>query len=142
MVVFVRSQRGRPPHRVHLDVEALAHAASSRHAGVVLNQPVACGRYDAIFALDDPDALVGAGLSCPACLEETTRLSVEVIRGELDARCACMSCASTWSLSLGPQQLLRLSLDPPAAADVRWSRRLPSSLRPLTIEDDLEGLDG
>jgi hypothetical protein len=102
----------------------------------VLNQPVACGRYDAVFALDDPDALVGAGLSCPACLAEGVRLSVEVIASELDARCACLTCSSTWSLTLAPQQLLRLSLDPPPAADVRWSRLLPSSLLPLEIEDD------
>jgi hypothetical protein len=26
--------------------------------------------------------------------------------------------------------------DPPAAADVRWSRALPPSLLPLEIEDD------
>lgn len=99
---------------------------------------LACGRYDAVFSLDDPDALVGAGLSCPACLEESTRLSVEVIGGELDARCTCLSCDSTWSLTLRPQQLLRLSLDPPPAVDVRWSRTLPASLLPLEIEDDLD----
>jgi hypothetical protein len=104
----------------------------------VLNQPVSCGRYDAVFALDDPDALVGAGLSCPACLVEEVRLSVEVIDGELDARCLCLTCASTWSLVLAPQQLLRLSLDPPPTADVRWSRSLPLSLLPLEIEDDLD----
>lgn|GEM_PF-2665159 len=102
----------------------------------MLNQPVSCGRYAAVFALDDPDELVGAGLSCPACLAEGVRLSVDVVGGELDARCACLSCASTWSLALGPQQLLRLSLDPPPAADVRWSPRLPASLLPLEIEDD------
>jgi hypothetical protein len=99
---------------------------------------LACGRYDAVFSLDDPDALVGAGLSCPACLGEPVRLSVEVVAGELDARCACLTCGSTWSLALRPQQLLRLSLDPPAAADVRWSRALPASLLPLEIEDELD----
>lgn len=98
--------------------------------------PVSCGRYDAVFTLDDPDALVGAGLSCPACLEESTRLSVAVCPdGELDARGWCSSCESTWSLSLRPQQLLRLSLDPPHSADVRWSRELPPSLLPLEIDD-------
>jgi hypothetical protein len=97
---------------------------------------LACGRYDAVFSLDDPDALVGAGLSCPACLEEATRLSVEIVGGELDARCRCTSCASTWSLHLQPQQLLRLSLDPPPAVDVRWSRTLPPSLLPLEIDDE------
>jgi hypothetical protein len=102
---------------------------------------LACGRYDAVFSLDDPDALVGAGLSCPACLEEETRLSVEIVGGELDARCRCSRCATTWSLTLRPQQLLRLSLDPPASADVRWSRALPASLLPLEIEDE-DLLDG
>jgi hypothetical protein len=106
--------------------------------GTVLNPPVDCGRYDAVFALDDPDALVGAGLSCPACLEEATRLSVDIVGGELDVRCTCLGCASTWSLTLQPQQLLRLSLDPPALADVRWSHALPPSLLPLEIEDFLD----
>jgi hypothetical protein len=98
--------------------------------------PVSCGRYDAVFALDDPDALVGAGLSCPACLEEEVRLSVDVVDGELDAGCLCATCGSTWSLDLRPQQLLRLSLDPPPSADVRWSRHLPPSLLPIEIDDD------
>jgi hypothetical protein len=98
--------------------------------------PVSCGRYDALFALDDPDALVGAGLSCPACLAEATRLSVDVVDGVLDARCSCATCGSTWSLALRPQQLLRLSLDPPLTADVRWSRALPPTMLPLEIEDD------
>ncbi|WCB92989.1 hypothetical protein DSM104299_01690 [Baekduia alba] len=91
--------------------------------------------YDAVFALDDPDALVGAGLSCPACLDEATRLFVDVADGVLDARCDCPSCGATWALSLAPQQLLRLSLDPPSHADVRWSRRLPSSLLAVELDD-------
>src|SRR3954470_8070379 len=103
----------------------LASDARAGNAGAV-STPVSCGRYDAVFALDDPDALVGAGLSCPACLEEATRLSVDVCPdGELDARGSGSSCGSTWSLTLRPQQLLRLSLDPPQSADVRWSRELP-----------------
>jgi hypothetical protein len=98
---------------------------------------VSCGHYDAVFSLDDPDALVGAGLSCPACLDEATRLSVGVGRdGELHAGCDCLTCGSTWSLDLAPQQLLRLSLDPPTSADVRWSRRLPAALLPPAPEDD------
>jgi hypothetical protein len=92
--------------------------------------------YDAVFALDDPDALVGAGLSCPACLSEFTRLSVDVADGVLDARATCLDCDARWSLALAPQQLLRLSLDPPSRADVRWSRRLPASLLPLDLDDD------
>jgi hypothetical protein len=112
----------------------VVQAPLARNGGHVL----ACGRYHAVFSLDDPDALVGAGLSCPACLEEATRLSVEVVGGELDARCSCLTCESTWSLELKPQQLLRLSLDPPPAADVRWSRALPASLLPLEIEDDFD----
>jgi hypothetical protein len=84
-------------------------------------------RYSAVFALDDPDALVGAGLACPACLGESTRLA---IGADLDGRCRCEDCGTRWSLTLAPQQLLRLSLDPPTAADVRFSRALPPSLLP------------
>lgn len=84
--------------------------------------------YDAVFALDDPDSLVGAGLACPACLSESTSLFVDVAEGGLDARGACGDCGSTWALSLAPQQLLRLSLDPPPLADVRWSRQFPPAL--------------
>lgn len=76
-------------------------------------------RYSAVFALDDPDALVGAGLSCPSCLIGVTRVS---IGADLVGRCRCGACGGSWSLALEPQQLLRLSLDPPAAADVRFSR--------------------
>ncbi len=90
---------------------------------------LACGRYDASFSLDDPDALVGAGLSCPACLSDAVHVKVEA---DLDGRGRCRDCGSTWSLSLAPQQLLRLSLDPPSAAQVRFSRALgPTLLPPL-----------
>ncbi|HEY6761426.1 MAG TPA: hypothetical protein VI318_18140 [Baekduia sp.] len=92
--------------------------------------------YDAVFNLDDPVALVDAGLSCPSCLHASTRLFVDVVDGALDARCDCPSCGATWSLALAPRQLLRLSLDPPPSADVRWSRRLPSSAVPLRIDDE------
>jgi hypothetical protein len=76
-------------------------------------------RYSAVFALDDPDALVGASLSCPSCLSDATRLSIGT---DLVGRGACGDCGTSWSLSLEPRQLLRLSLDPPATADVRFSR--------------------
>jgi hypothetical protein len=84
-------------------------------------------RYSAVFSLDDPEALVGAGLACPACLTEATRLA---IGADLDGRGRCEQCGTRWSLTLAPQQLLRLSLDPPAQADVRFSRALPPSLLP------------
>jgi hypothetical protein len=84
-------------------------------------------RYSAVFALDDPDALVGAGLACPSCLGETTRVR---IGADLLGRCRCVECGASWSLKLAPQQLLRLSLDPPLTADVRFSRALPPSLLP------------
>jgi hypothetical protein len=96
---------------------------------------VVCGRYDAAFTLDDPDALVGAALSCPACLDATTRLAVGMRRNKLDARCTCLACGSTWSLSLAPQQALRLSLDPPRSADVHFSAQLPPALMPLDLDD-------
>jgi hypothetical protein len=38
-------------------------------------------------------------------------------------------------LELAPQQLLRLSLDPPPSADVRWSALLPPALLPLDLDD-------
>jgi hypothetical protein len=104
----------------------------------VLDRPIDYGRYDAVFTLDDPAALVGAGLSCPACLGAATRLLVHVVDNQLAVGCSCTACASTWSLSLNPQQLLRLSLDPPTSAEVRWSRQLPASLLPpLATDDDL-----
>jgi hypothetical protein len=84
-------------------------------------------RYSAVFALDDPEALVGAGLACPACLGAAMRLT---IGADLDGRAHCTACGERWSLSLSPQQLLRLSLDPPPAALVRFSRALPPSLLP------------
>jgi hypothetical protein len=96
---------------------------------------VACGRYDAAFTLDDPDALVGAALSCPACLDATTRLTVGMAGEHLDARCTCVACGSTWSLTLAPQQALRLSLDPPHAAAVSFSAQLPSARLPFDGDD-------
>ncbi|HEY4095308.1 MAG TPA: hypothetical protein VGM33_07360 [Baekduia sp.] len=96
---------------------------------------IACGRYDAAFTLDDPDALVGAALSCPACLDGATRLTVGMAGDRLDARCTCLACDSTWSLALGPQQALRLSLDPPRSADISFSTQLPSALLPLDGDD-------
>jgi hypothetical protein len=84
-------------------------------------------RYSAVFALDDPEALVGAGLACPSCLSEVTRVTVGA---DLAGRCRCADCGTRWSLTLEPQQLLRLSLDPPPAALVRFSRALPPSLLP------------
>jgi hypothetical protein len=113
-------------------------AAFARDPVEVLENPVACGRYDAAFALDDPDAVVGAALSCPACLGAATRVSIEMVDDAPAARGSCRACAATWSLELAPQQLLRLSLDPPPAADVRWSALLPPALLPLDI-DDLDG---
>jgi hypothetical protein len=91
---------------------------------------LACGRYDAGFALDDPDALVGAALSCPACLSGDSR----VVVGTASARCTCGLCGSTWSLRLAPQQLLRLGLDPPRAGQVDWSASL--ALRPPCSDRD------
>ncbi|HET6505643.1 MAG TPA: hypothetical protein VFG42_02530 [Baekduia sp.] len=84
-------------------------------------------RYSALFAMDDPEPLVGASLACPSCLSEATRV---VVGADLDGRSHCMACGTRWSLTLEPQQLLRLSLDPPVTADVRFSRALPESLLP------------
>lgn len=102
---------------------------------VVPSQPVACGRYDAAFALDDPDEIVSAALSCPVCLGGMTRVSVEMVEDHPDAHGTCPACDATWSLDLAPQQLLRLSLDPPPSAEVCWSALLPPALLPLDLDD-------
>src|SRR3954454_19731738 len=112
----------------------LASDARAGNAGAV-STPVSCGRYDAVFALDDPDALVGAGLSCPACLGEATRLSVGGLDGELDSRRACAACGRNWSVALRPQQRLRLSLAPPSTAAVPRRGSLPPALSPREPED-------
>lgn len=95
--------------------------------GVRGGKGVTAMRYSAVFALDDPEVLVAAGLACPSCLSEAARVTVGA---DLTGRCRCADCGERWSLSLQPQQLLRLSLDPPAAALVRFSRALPPSLLP------------
>jgi hypothetical protein len=89
---------------------------------------VACGRYAAAFSLDDPDVLVGAALCCPMCLGGASRTEIGTVDGEVVGACACGDCGATWSLALEPQQLLRLALDPPRGADVRFSRRFPPSI--------------
>ena len=98
---------------------------------------VACGRYAATFALDDPDALVDAGLSCPVCLGRDSRIDIGLHGGEVSGTCSCAGCEATWSLALGPQQLLRLALDPPHATDIHFSEHLPPSLLPLDLDDDV-----
>jgi hypothetical protein len=81
---------------------------------------VACGRYEPAFALDDPEALVDAALSCPACLSADSR----VVVGLGGARGSCRTCGSTWALALGPHQLMRLSFDPPRLSRVEFSSEL------------------
>jgi hypothetical protein len=89
---------------------------------------VACGRYSAAFALDDPDALVDAALACPMCLGGDSLVDVGLVAGELAGTCSCGSCDATWSLALEPQQLLRLALDPPRGSRVHFSARFPPLL--------------
>jgi hypothetical protein len=91
---------------------------------------VACGRYAAAFALDDPDALVDAALCCPMCLGAESRIDVGLHAGEVTGTCACDACGATWSLALEPQQLLRLALDPPRGTNVHFSEHLPPPLLP------------
>jgi hypothetical protein len=100
---------------------------------------LACGRYVAAFTLDDPDVVVGAALSCPVCLAGDSAIEVRRRLLEPDARGACRACGSTWSLHLEPQQLLRLSLDPPASALVRWVDELPPVVLPNDPEDGPRG---
>jgi hypothetical protein len=89
---------------------------------------VSCGRYSAAFALDDPDILVVAALSCPMCLGADSRVDIGPVAGDVAATCSCGSCDATWSLALEPQQLLRLALDPPRGTRVRFSARFPPLL--------------
>ena len=96
---------------------------------------VACGRYAAAFALDDPDVLVDAALSCPLCLGGDARIEIGLDHGEVAGTCACDDCDATWSLALEPQQLLRLALDPPRGTDVRFSEHLPPPLLPPDLDD-------
>jgi hypothetical protein len=95
---------------------------------------VACGRYAAAFALDDPDVLVDAALCCPLCLGGDGAIEIGLIDGEFAGTCACGDCDATWSLALEPQQLLRLALDPPRGAVVRFSEHLPPPLLPPAPE--------
>jgi hypothetical protein len=98
---------------------------------------VACGRYQASFALDDPDAVVDAALSCPACLSGDSRLVVRMAGPHLDAQGTCALCGSTWSLELGPHQLMRLGFDPPRFSRVVWTGNLPlSPPGPIADRDD------
>ena len=101
---------------------------------------VACGRYAAAFALDDPDALVDAALSCPLCLRADSTIEVELTGEEVAGRCACAACGATWSLTLQPRQLLRLALDPPPDTPVRFARRFPPLLASdAEADDDQDG---
>ena len=81
---------------------------------------VVCGRYEAAFALDDPDALVEAALSCPACLSADS----DVVVGLSGTRGSCRACGSTWALALEPGQLMRLGFDPPRLSHVEFSAEL------------------
>jgi hypothetical protein len=99
---------------------------------------VGCGRYAAAFALDDPDVLVDAALSCPICLGGESSIEVGLSGDEVNGTCACGACAATWSLALEPQQLLRLALDPPRGSIVRFSERLPPPLLPPGPDEDFD----
>jgi hypothetical protein len=99
---------------------------------------VACGQYSAVFALDDPDVLVDAALSCPLCLGAGSSIEITLAGDAVTGRCACAACDARWSLTLAPQQLLRLALDPPRDAAVRFSERLSTQFLP---PDDDEGFD-
>jgi hypothetical protein len=103
---------------------------------------VACGRYAATFTLDDPDALVDAALSCPLCLGADSTADVDLTGDEVTGRCSCAACGATWSLSLEPQQLLRLVLDPPRDTPVRFGRRLPPLLASDLDDDEDDGRHG
>src|ERR1700704_1964822 len=50
--------------------------------------------------------VVDAGLSCPVCLGGDSRIDIGLHGGEVSGACSCAGCEATWSLALGPQQLL------------------------------------
>jgi|1186.fasta_scaffold238024_3 hypothetical protein len=77
-------------------------------------------RDRARFAIDDADALVEASFACPLCLHTAGEVLLDDGDPLPSARCLCEPCRLLWTLELDGRQVLRLSLDPPAALWLRW----------------------
>jgi hypothetical protein len=76
------------------------------------------------FRLDDPEEVVAASFACPICLHDDCAALLDQGQALAVARCACAICDARWDVGVDAQQLLRLSLDPPAAIGLRWSDRV------------------
>lgn len=62
------------------------------------------------FRGDDPACLVAAGLSCRLCLSGEVEFQLVGGPWEHEARCRCRACGHRRSVSLTPEQALRLAL--------------------------------
>ena len=66
----------------------------------------------AIFRGDDDPLLVAAALACRACLSGDVEPSLSIDEFDAEAICRCRACGYTRTVSLTPEQALRLSLQP------------------------------
>ncbi len=64
----------------------------------------------AAFRGDDPTCLVTAGLACRLCLSSEVEFELAGEPWEHEARCRCRECGHRRSVSLTPEQALRLAL--------------------------------
>jgi hypothetical protein len=65
----------------------------------------------AAFRGDDPSCLVAAGLACRVCLADDVAWALELEPWDNRARTRCRKCGHERTVSLTPEQGLRLSLE-------------------------------
>jgi hypothetical protein len=71
----------------------------------------AAGRVERpVFRGDDPECMVAAGLACRACLSSDVDWSLVAEPWDARVVCRCRRCEHERTLSLTPDQALRLSL--------------------------------
>jgi hypothetical protein len=63
-----------------------------------------------VFRGDDPECMVAAGLSCRACLSAEVDWALLIEPWDPHVSCRCRRCGHERTLSLTPDQALRLSL--------------------------------
>ncbi len=68
------------------------------------------GAETAVFRGDDPDCLVAAGLACRTCLSADVEWSLRLEPWDHRVLCRCRECGHERTISLDPDQALRLSL--------------------------------
>ena len=88
------------------------------------------------FADDDPEAVVAASFACPVCLHAPCRVTLDDRAAVAVARCTCETCGVPWTVALTAVQILRLSLDPPAAVRLTWES--PRHVRDPWLWSDLD----